>query len=269
MLFTFQAIYDPKVDSVLASSLKIDGKPLIVTAPDAKTVVVKLPHTFGPGIALLDNVHLAPKHKLRGGAQGRHVRASRWVSPRRPPTSSRIGPFKLTSYAPGQRLVFDRNPRYWKKDAAGVQLPYLDQVVLEIVPDQNAELVRLQSGQIDMLQQQVRPEDIATLRPLEQQGKLKLIELGVSADPDLFFFNLRSPYWDEGSAARLDHAQGIPPGDLARDRSRGVREHRVPRRRRADLGAGHAGQPEVVLAERAALRLFARARERDPRRASA
>jgi peptide/nickel transport system substrate-binding protein len=46
-----------------------------------------------------------------------------------------------------------------------------------------------------MLQQQVRSEDIATLRPLEQQGKLKLIELGVSADPDLFFFNLRSPYW--------------------------------------------------------------------------
>ena len=67
--------------------------------------------------------------------------------------------------------MFDRNPRYWKKDAAGIQLPYLDQVVLEIVPDQNAELVRLQSGQFDMLQQQVRPEDIATLRPLEQQGK--------------------------------------------------------------------------------------------------
>ena len=63
------------------------------------------------------------------------------------------------------------------------------------MPDQNAELVRLQSGQFDMLQQQIRPEDIATLRPLEQQGKLKLIELGVSADPDSFFFNLRSPYW--------------------------------------------------------------------------
>jgi peptide/nickel transport system substrate-binding protein len=46
-----------------------------------------------------------------------------------------------------------------------------------------------------MLQQQVRPEDIATLRPLEQQGKLKLIELGVDAGPDAFFFNLRSPYW--------------------------------------------------------------------------
>jgi peptide/nickel transport system substrate-binding protein len=101
----------------------------------------------------------------------------------------------LNSYVPGQRLVFDRNPRYWKKDEAGIQLPYLDQIVLEVVPDQNAELVRLQSGQIDMLQQQVRAEDVATLRPLVDQGRLELLELGVGVDPDLLFFNLRSPYW--------------------------------------------------------------------------
>jgi peptide/nickel transport system substrate-binding protein len=196
VLFTFQAIYDARVDSLLASSLKIDGKPLVVTAPDAKTVVVKLPHTFGPGIALLDNVHLAPKHKLEAALKAGTFAQSMSVST--PPADLvSLGPFKLSSYSPGQRLVFDRNPLYWKKDAAGIQLPYLDQVVLEIVPDQNAELVRLQSGQFDMLQQQIRPEDIATLRPLEQQGKLKLLELGVSADADLFFFNLRSSYWDK------------------------------------------------------------------------
>ena len=196
VLFTFQAIYDPKVDSLLASSLKIDGKPLIVTAPDAKTVVVKLPHTFGPGISLLDNLHLAPKHKLEAALKAGTFAQSMGVST--PPADLvSLGPFKLSSYTPGQRLVFERNPLYWKKDAAGIQLPYLDQVVLEIVPDQNAELVRLQSGQFDMLQQQIRPEDIATLRPLEQQGKLKLLELGVSADADLFFFNLRSSYWDK------------------------------------------------------------------------
>jgi peptide/nickel transport system substrate-binding protein len=55
--------------------------------------------------------------------------------------------------------------------------------------------VRLQSGQFDMLQQQIRAEDIATLRPLEQEGKLRLIDVGASIDPDSFFFNLRGPYW--------------------------------------------------------------------------
>lgn len=196
VLFTFAAIYDPKVDSLLASSLKVDGKPLTVTAPDAHTVVIKFPSTFGPGLAILDNVHLAPKHKYEATLKAGKFAEAMGVATS-PGDLAVLGPFKLTSYAPGQRLVFDRNPRYWKKDEAGTPLPYLDQLILEIVPDQNAELVRLQSGQFDMLQQQIRPEDIATLRPLEQQGKVKLIELGVSADADMFFFNLRSPYWEK------------------------------------------------------------------------
>jgi peptide/nickel transport system substrate-binding protein len=194
VLFSFQAMYDQKTGSPLGGSLIINGKPLQVTAPDARTVVITLPGTFGPGIALLDNVYLAPKHKYEAALKaGTFAEAMSVTTP--PADLVSLGPFKLTTYTSGQRLVLDRNPRYWKKDAAGVQLPYVDQIVFEIVPDQNAELVRQQSGQFDLLQQQNRAEDLATLRPLEQQGKLKLIELGVSADPDPFFFNLRSHYW--------------------------------------------------------------------------
>jgi peptide/nickel transport system substrate-binding protein len=196
VLFSFQATYDPRTASPLDSVLRIDGKPFEVSAPDARTVVIHLPNTLGPGIAILDNLYLAPKHKHEAALKaGTFAQAIGVATP--PADLLALGPFKLTSYAPGQRLVFDRNPGYWKKDAAGIQLPYLDQVILEIVPDQNAELVRLQSGQFDVLQQQIRPEDIATLRPLEQQGKIKLVELGVAADADAFFFNLRSPYWEK------------------------------------------------------------------------
>jgi peptide/nickel transport system substrate-binding protein len=194
VLFSFQAIYDPKTGSQLDSVLRIGGKPFVVTAPDARTVVINLPGTLGVGVAILDNVTLVAKHKHEAALRAGKFKEELAVDT--PPAELlSIGPFKLTSYSPGQRLVFDRNPRYWKRDAAGTQLPYLDQVILEIVPDQNAELVRLQSGQFDTLQQQIRPEDIATLRPLEQQGKLKVIELGVAPDADSFFFNLRSPYW--------------------------------------------------------------------------
>jgi peptide/nickel transport system substrate-binding protein len=167
VLFTFAAIYDAKVDSLLASSLKFGGKPMTVTAPDAKTVTITFPSTFGPGIAILDNVHLVAKHKYEAAFKAGKFADAMGVATT-PSDLAVLGPFMLTAYAPGQRLVFDRNPKYWKKDAAGTQLPNLDQITLEIVPDQNAELVRLQSGQFDMLQQQVRPEDIATLRPLEQ-----------------------------------------------------------------------------------------------------
>ena len=194
VIFTFEVIYDTRVDSVLADTVKIKGQPLKVTAPDAKTVVVTLPSTYGPGVMLFDGVPLVPKHKFEAALKAGTFAQSMGVAT--PPSEMvALGPFMLSSYAPGQRLVFDRNPKYWKKDAAGVQLPYLDQLIFEIVPDQNAELVRLQAGQFDVLQQQVRPEDIATLRPLEQQGKIKLIELGVGPDADSFFFNLRTPYW--------------------------------------------------------------------------
>jgi peptide/nickel transport system substrate-binding protein len=196
VLFTFQAIYDPKVASVLASGLRVNGQPLTVTAPDPKTVVVTFPGTFGPGIALLDNVHLVPKHKLQRALDtGTFAQSLAVTTP--PAELATLGPFMLQSYEPGQRMVFARNPRYWKKDAAGLQLPYADQLVLEVVPDQNAELLRLQSGQIDMLQQQIRPEDVATLRPLVDQGRLRILELGVGLDPDLLVFNLRGPYWDK------------------------------------------------------------------------
>ncbi len=194
VLFSFQAVYDEKARSILASSLLVNGAPLAVSAPDARTVVVRYPAPFGPGIRLLDNLTLVPKHKLRAAlAAGTFAQA--WGAATPPSDLVSIGPFMLTRYESGQRLVFARNPRYWKKDAAGQALPYLDQLILEIVPDQNAELVRLQSGQIDMLQQPVRPEDIATLRPLVDQKALQLLELGVGTDPDAFFFNLRPAKW--------------------------------------------------------------------------
>jgi peptide/nickel transport system substrate-binding protein len=194
VLFTFQALYDPKVQSVLDSALRVSGRPLKVSAPDAKTVVVTFPATYGPGIAILDHLPILPKHKLQGALdKGAFRQALSVTTP--PGDLAVLGPYVLRSYSPGQRFVFDRNPRYWKTDVAGIPLPYADQVILEVVPDQNAELVRLQAGQLDLLQQQIRPEDVATLKPLTDQGRVRIIELGVGVDPDLLFFNLRTPYW--------------------------------------------------------------------------
>jgi peptide/nickel transport system substrate-binding protein len=106
-----------------------------------------------------------------------------------------LGPFGLARYEPGQRLVFTRNPRYWRKASDGSTLPYLDEIVLEIVPDQSTELLRLQAGQSDLMQQPLRSEDLAALRPQIDTGAVSLIELGVSTDPDVFFLNLREKFW--------------------------------------------------------------------------
>ena len=199
--FTFKAVFDPATKSVLASGLEVDGKPLTATAPDARTVVVTFPRPFGPGIRLLDNLVILPKHRLEAAAAGGTL-AQTWTPTTAPSDIVGMGPFVLTRYEPGQRLTFARNPHYWRRDDKGEALPYLDGLVLEIVPDQNAELLRLQSGQVDIASQQLRAEDYATARDLERKGVLVLQELGVGVDPDVFFFNLRPAAWSKDPRGR-------------------------------------------------------------------
>lgn len=192
--FTFDALFDARAKTLLASALTVNGKPLAVETPDPHTVVVVFPAPFGPGIRLLDNLPIVPQHKLAAALEAGTF-AQAWSASTAPSEIAGLGPFVLSRYEPGQRIVFDRNPHYWRRDSAGVQLPYLDHLVLEITPDQNAEGLRLQSGDVDMLQTPVRAEDLAVLRPLEREGKLQLLDLGVSTDPDSFFFNLRPTFW--------------------------------------------------------------------------
>ena len=97
----------------------------------------------------------------------------------------------LSEYAAGQRLVFTRNPRYFRKDAAGTPLPLLDRIVVEIVPDQSAEILRLEAGQTDISEREIRLEDYAPLKRAADAGRLKLFDLGVAVDADSFWFNLK------------------------------------------------------------------------------
>jgi peptide/nickel transport system substrate-binding protein len=192
--FTIRATEALAKSGQLAISLQVDGAPIVVDTPDPDTVVVTLPRPFGAGIRLLDNLVILPRHRLEP-ALAAGTLAQEW-SPTTPPADIvGMGPFRLASYEAGQRLTFERNPHYWRRDDSGVALPYLDSVVLEIVPDQNTELLRLQTGAIDMTAQQLRAEDYASARELERKGSLSLLELGVSVDPDAFFFNLRPTHW--------------------------------------------------------------------------
>ena len=190
VLFSLRAAYDPNVKSPVASSLMIGGQPIAATAPDASTVVLTYPSPSGPGIRLLDMLPILPKHKLESAlSSGRFAQA--WGSSTAPGEIVGTGPFLLREYQPGQRLVFDRNPRYWRKAANGDALPYIDRLVLEVVPDQNAELLRLQSGATDLTNGELRSDDYIPVRRAEEQGKLTMVELGVSPDADAFWFCLK------------------------------------------------------------------------------
>ena len=191
VLFSFRAAYDPAVGSWLASALTVHGKPLEVTAPDPRTVVVRFPEPWAPGLRLLDNLPVLPKHRLEAALNAGQFHTA-WV-PSRPVTEVvGLGPFQLVEHVAGQRLVFARNPHYFRRDPAGVQLPYLDRLTLAIVPDQNTEALRLEASESDLMSNgDIRPQDHSAFKRLADQGRLRMIDVSVALDADFLSFNLR------------------------------------------------------------------------------
>ena len=230
VVFAFQALYDERSPSGLADSLKVGGKKLHVAARDPHTVVITFPSSFAPGLRILANLPILPRHRLAPALDaGTFTKA--WGLDTPPSELAGLGPFVLRQYVPGQRLVFERNRHYFGRAPDGTALPYLDRLVVEVVPDQSAELLRLESGQLDMMTSEISPDAYAPLKRAADQGRVKLLDLGVSHNADGLWFNLKP-------GAFAGDARG---GWLQRDELRRAISMAVNRKVFADtvfLGAG-------------------------------
>ncbi len=190
VVFTFRALFDPKLESALGSSLLIDGRPIQARALDAQTVSIIFPAAYAPGITLLDAVPILPEHRLRAALDAGTFRDA-WSVTTPLGDIVGLGPFVIEEYKAGQRLVFARNPRFWRRDANGHTLPYLDRIELQFTSDQNTESLRLQAGQADLITDRVRFEDLAAFQDLERRKQITLHDAGVSVAPDMLWINLR------------------------------------------------------------------------------
>lgn len=190
VVFTFAAVFDPKAGSPLAETFTVDGKPFDVRAVDPQTVVLTLAAPHAPALRSLNTLPILPAHKLKAAlAEGRLREV--WTPATPPQEIAGLGPFMVESYTAGQRLELVRNPRYWRAAEGGADpLPRLDRLTLRVMPDQQAELLALESGELDLMNGDVRPEDLAAVRRLAQAGRAQLTELGVSLDADSLWFNL-------------------------------------------------------------------------------
>lgn len=202
VLFSYRALYDPKVGSVLAGDILIGGKPFQVEAPDPSTVVLRLPAPFAPGLRLIESIPILPRHKLEPALAAGTFREA-WSSTTALTDIAGLGPFLLAEHVSGQRLVFTRNPHYWRTDAAGVELPYLDKLTA-VVSSQATEALKMQAGEIDLMTNaDIRSEDYAAFKRVADQGRIRLIDAGVGLDPSLLWFNLSRAHADDPRNAWL------------------------------------------------------------------
>ena len=97
-----------------------------------------------------------------------------------------IGEYQMVEYTPGVRVVYRRNPDYWKKDKKGNRLPYMEKYILRIVPDKNAEFLMFKEGTEDGYG--LRPEDLDELINAENTD-YTVYNAGESLGSAFFAFN--------------------------------------------------------------------------------
>jgi peptide/nickel transport system substrate-binding protein len=159
VVFTYEQIItnpEARAGDAAQFTFTVDGeaRPVTFEAVDDLTVRMTLP-TAAPAFLLQQRFFIMPKHVLlpfsvEGGAQPADINNA-WPTSVDPGEVVGTGPFRLTSYTPGQLVRLDRNPDYWKVDEAGTQLPYLDRIDYLIVPGTDAQVAQFLAGNIDQL----------------------------------------------------------------------------------------------------------------------
>ncbi|MBI3670318.1 MAG: ABC transporter substrate-binding protein [Acidobacteria bacterium] len=131
---------------------------------------------------------MLPRHLLeKPYKEGKLAQAWGLNSP--PGQIAGAGPFRLKEYVAGQRLVLERNPFYWKADRKGNVLPYLDDVVFLFVASEDAQVIRFQAGETDVINR-VNAQNYAVLSSQQKAHDYNLYDLGPSLEYNFLFFNL-------------------------------------------------------------------------------
>jgi peptide/nickel transport system substrate-binding protein len=199
VVFTMRVYLDENVHATQRDLLIVGGKPITVRKMDPGTVIFQLAKPYGAGERLFDGLNILPRHLLEKPYQeGKLAQAGTLATPANQWAGA--GPYRLKEYTPGQKLVVERNPFYWKADATGNHLPYLDELVFLFVPSADAQVLRFQSGETDLISR-LGAENFSVLS--RQQRGFTMTDAGPGLEYNFLFFNLN----DLGEKAAPEMAQ--------------------------------------------------------------
>ena len=188
VLFSFEVYLNEKLHSPQRDLLVVGGAPITVRKLDATTVEFRLAKPYAAAERLFDGVAILPRHSLeKAYREGTLDRAWGLATP--PDQIAGLGPFRLKKYVPGERLVLERNPYYWKADRSGNREPYLNELDFLFVPSQDAQAIRFQAGESDVASG-LSAENYAVLETSRQAQGFQLYDLGPGLEYNFLFFNL-------------------------------------------------------------------------------
>jgi peptide/nickel transport system substrate-binding protein len=195
VLFTFNdLIFNPDIPTSTRDVLRIGQEGLLPTVSkvDDRRIQFDLPEPFAPFLRTT-GTSILPEHVLRPtieqqDSSGNLRFLSTWGTDTNPQDLVVNGPYTLQQYIPGERLIFERNPYYWKQDDDGNPQPYIRQVVWQIVESTDNSIVQFRSGGLDLIS--VTPDSFTLLKREEERGDFTIYEGGPALGTNFLAFNL-------------------------------------------------------------------------------
>ena len=186
VVFTFEKlIYNPDIPAPARDIFTIEDKQIEVIKVDDYTVKFKLPFTFAPFLRAI-NTEILPRHKYAALVEQNKFTFSMGLDSK-PEDIVGTGAFRLKEYLPGERVVLERNPFYWKKDSRGNQLPYLKEIMFVIVPNSDTALLKFIEREIDYYG--LQPRDLSILGPQQKNGNFTIYNAGPAFGSSFLVFN--------------------------------------------------------------------------------
>lgn len=197
MMFDDNAREDP----IPITVWMIKGKPISMEKIDDFTLRISSPNPLGRVLNALCSDNFAhPKHVL-ARLHPRYNPKAKYETFRDSTTAAQLimkpGIPRLSAWVPvkwvrGQRIVYERNPYYWKVDSAGNQLPYADRLVFTLIRDPQVILLKFINGEIDLYGRYSRVDMFPTLKSQVRNGKFKF-QLAQTGSGPAFYLNYDCP----------------------------------------------------------------------------
>ncbi len=188
VLFSLQQLTAEETRSPIKTALLFEGQTLVADSSSPDQIRIQLGTADAAFEYFLAQVPVLPEHVLTGLEGGIQ---SAWNLETEPDRMTGLGPFRIESHSPGNQTTYRRNPHYWKVDSEGRRLPYLDRLIVHYIPDVNNQVLRVQTGDLDLIDTALPPTSFQLLE--ESGAEVQVVDAGASSKLSLFWFNLNRP----------------------------------------------------------------------------
>ena len=196
VVFSYNKIYlNDKIPSSVKDILRIGKSGALPTVKkiDNLRVEFSTPEPFAPFLRYAGGLNILPAHVLKESvsttnSEGELNYLTKWGTDTPVTEIVGNGMYRIKSYAPNQRIILEKNPFYWRQDNQGNNLPYIENIVWQVIENTDNQLLNFRSGELDTIK--VAAEMFPLLKREENRGKYTIYNGGPTPASSFICFNI-------------------------------------------------------------------------------